>query len=364
MTMHSKVMIVDDEFVRVGSANLSNRSMGFDTECDLALEAKGNGRIEQSIADLRHRLLGEHLGVDHEKIAERLATSGSLLKTVEELRGHGRTLKVFDPDIPPEVDAWVPDASVIDPDRPLDTETLTGQVPEAHRRQARHRVIVGAGLLLALLALAAAWRWTPLREWLNVPALVDYLSAFRNSPAGSLLVLAGYVLGGLAVMPVTVLIAVTILAFGPWLGFAYALTGTLLSATVTYGLGHLLGRRWVRRLAGARLNRLSQRLAQRGVLAIMAVRIVPVAPFTIVNLVAGASHIRFRDFLIGTIIGMLPGLLGLTVFMDRLVATIRDPGPTGIAVMALVAIGILAAAVTLRRWLEKRTTQQKPSFKS
>jgi phospholipase D1/2 len=358
MTMHSKVMIVDDEFARVGSANLSNRSMGFDTECDLALEAKGTGRIQRAVAALRHRLLGEHLGVDPEKIAERLATSGSLLKTVEELRGQGRTLNVFEHDIPSEIDAWVPDASVIDPARPLDTEAFTGQIcPEAHRRQAGRRIIVGAGLLVGLLAVAAAWRCTPLREWLDIPALVDYLSMFRNSPAGPLLVLAGYVVGGIAVMPVTVLIAVTVLAFGPWMGFLYASAGVLISAAVTYGLGHLLGRRWVRRLAGARLNRLSQQLAQRGVLAIMAVRVIPVAPFTIVNLVAGASHIRFRDFLLGTVIGMLPGLLGLTVFVDRLVVTIRHPGPTGIAVMALVAIGIIGAAVMLRRWLEKRTTR-------
>jgi phospholipase D1/2 len=356
MTMHSKLMIVDDEFARIGSANLSNRSMGFDTECDVALEARGEGRIRRAIADLRHRLLAEHLGVDREKVTERLAATGSLLKAVEDLRGQGRTLKVFDHDIPPEVDAWIPDATVIDPDRPLEAQVFAEQfVPKEQRKPARRRVVTATMVLLGLVALAAAWRWTPLRDWLDVPALVDYLSAFRNSAAGPLLVLGGYVIGALAIMPVTMLIAVTVLAFGPWLGFPYSLTGILLSAAVTYGIGHLLGQRWVRRLAGARLNRLSQRLAQRGVLAVMAVRIIPVAPFTIVNLVAGASHIRFRDFLLGTAIGILPGLLGMTVFMDRLLETLRHPGPAGIAVMVVVVAGIVGAAVMLRRWLEKRT---------
>jgi phospholipase D1/2 len=354
LTMHSKVMIVDDEFLRLGSANLSNRSMGFDTECDLAMEADGNPKIQRTIAKFRNRLLGEHLGVDPSKIAERLGMTGSLLKTVEALRGHGRTLNVFNKTIAPEVDALVPDSRLIDPDRPLEPEAFaSGLMLEKERTTNWRRLLGPIALLVGLVAMAAAWKWTPLRQWVDVPALVDYLSEFRNSPLGPLMVLGGYVAGSLLVMPVTVLIAVTVLAFGPWLGFAYSLTGVLLGAVVTYAIGQAAGERWVRRVAGPRLNRLSQQLGKRGVLAVMAVRIVPVAPFTVVNLVAGASHIQFRDFLVGTVVGMLPGLLGMTVFMDRLVATLRNPGPAGIAVMVAVAAGILGGIFFLRRWLEK-----------
>jgi uncharacterized membrane protein YdjX (TVP38/TMEM64 family) len=333
-------MIVDDTLLRIGSANLSNRSMGLDTECDMALEADGEGAVTRAIADLRHRLLAEHLGTDPEKVAERLAGTGSLLKTIEQLRGLGRTLKPFNDDIPAELDAWIPEAAVIDPDRPLDSDAIAEQfVPDGQRRLARRRLITIASLLLALIALGIAWQWTPLREWLDVPALV------------------GYTLGALAVIPITILIAITILAFGSWLGFTYSLAGTLISAALTYGLGQLIGRQWVRRLAGARLNRLSRQLAKRGVLAVLVVRVVPVAPFTVVNLVAGASHIRFRDFMLGTTIGMLPGLLGMTVFMDRLIATFRDPGPRAITAMVLVLGILIAGALTLRRWLEKTSAR-------
>jgi uncharacterized membrane protein YdjX (TVP38/TMEM64 family) len=187
--------------------------------------------------------------------------------------------------------------------------------------------------------------------------MVAALSDFKDSPVAPLIVLGGYVLGGLAVVPVTVLIAVTVLAFGPVLGFTYSFAGTVLSAAVTFFVGHLLGRQWVRRLGGTTLHRLSRRLAKQGILSVMAVRVVPVAPFTVVNVVAGASHIRFRDFLIGTIVGMLPGLLGMTVFIDRLVATVKNPGPRGFAIMAVVALIILAVALGLRNWLYKRTTR-------
>ena len=62
--IHSKLIIVDDEIVRVGSANLNNRSMGFDTECDVFIEARGRADVSDAIVALRDRLLGEHLGVE------------------------------------------------------------------------------------------------------------------------------------------------------------------------------------------------------------------------------------------------------------------------------------------------------------
>ena len=105
---------------------------------------------------------------------------------------------------------------------------------------------------------------------------------FDNLPGTPFLVLAGYVIAGLLVIPVTLLIAATGLVFGPVLGVVYALLGALTSALVTYGIGRRLGRPTVRRLAGPRLNSVSRKLAKRGLLAVVLVRIVPVAPYTIV----------------------------------------------------------------------------------
>ena len=68
MEVHSKIMVVDDDMARVGSANLSNRSMGLDTECDLMIESAGEQRICQGVAAFRDRLLGEHLGISPERV--------------------------------------------------------------------------------------------------------------------------------------------------------------------------------------------------------------------------------------------------------------------------------------------------------
>ena len=352
ISLHSKVLIVDDDFVRIGSSNLSNRSMGFDTECDLSVEACGDPTIQRGIANLRHRLLGEHLGQSPDTVGNRTAREGSLMGAVQALQGGERTLRVFDSQIPPDVDAWIPDSELIDPDRPLNSEVVTDQlVPEEHRPPARRHIMLGASTLLAFLALAAAWRWTSLRDWLDISALVGYLQSFNDHALAPVLMVGGFLLGGLIVAPVTVLIAVAVLAFGPWFGFIYSFIGMTLSALLTFGIGHVLGHETVRRLAGSRLNRISRRLAQKGILAIIAVRIIPVAPFSLINMVAGASHIRVRHFFIGTLIGELPGLLGVSIFVDQIGEAVRHPGLGSFVALGLAAVLIVLGVLGLRRWL-------------
>lgn len=91
VNVHSKVLVVDDALVRIGSSNLANRSMGLDTECDLTIEAAGKTRMARAIAHFRDRLLGEHLGVSPEMVAGMAAAKASLIAAVEELRSAGRT---------------------------------------------------------------------------------------------------------------------------------------------------------------------------------------------------------------------------------------------------------------------------------
>ena len=83
-------------------------------------------------------------------------------------------------------------------------------------------------------------------------------------------------------------------------------------------------------------------------------RIVPVAPFVIINLVAGASHIRLRDYAIGTAAGMTPGVLALTLFADGLLQALRNPGPKTFAVLTGLVVVILGGGLALRRWLRAR----------
>jgi uncharacterized membrane protein YdjX (TVP38/TMEM64 family) len=354
--VHSKVLIVDDALVRVGSSNLSNRSMGLDTECDLAIAAIGQRRIAAAIALLRDRLLGEHLGVAPEQVRQRLLHEGSLIRAVDALRGGERTLEPLKGEIPADVDEQVPDAALIDPERPLNLENIGDHiVPGRHRKFASHRLMTGAAVLLAVLALAAAWRWTPLGEWLDIDMWAQQLAGLQGSWALPVIVLGTFVLGSLAAIPVTLLIVAAGVIFGPFYGFLYAMAGTELSAIVAYFIGEHLGRDTLRRWAGSRIHWVSQRLARRGLITVILVRLLPVAPFTVVNLVAGASHIRFRDFAIGSLLGIAPGALALTVLSDQVVAAVREPNLASFVILAIVILLVALGAWALRNWLPQKT---------
>ncbi|HEX2830649.1 MAG TPA: VTT domain-containing protein [Burkholderiales bacterium] len=347
LNVHSKVLIVDDELASVGSANFSNRSMGFDTECNIAIEAKGDERVRKAIAGLRNRLLGEHLGVEPAAVAAETARQdGSLIRTVRALHRPGeRTLEPINPEVPDDIDALVPASAVVDPERPMEPDELVKDfVPATERKPVAGRVRRVALALIMLAALAALWRWTPLRELVSLRALILIARSLDASPVAPLAVLAAYVVAGVLVIPVTVLIIATGVVFGPLLGGFYALAGALLSAAVTYWIGRKLGRNTVRHLAGRRLNRITRRLARKGALAIALLRLLPVAPYSIVNAVVGASHIRLRDFLLGTAFGMAPGIAVTVIFVDRVSAAVTDPGLVTYAGAIGMAAVVAAAA--------------------
>jgi len=82
--IHSKLLIVDDAFVRIGSSNLNNRSEGLDTECDVAFEAATPAH-RAAIRGLRDRLLGEHMDAEPERVAAAVGRTGSLRAAIERL---------------------------------------------------------------------------------------------------------------------------------------------------------------------------------------------------------------------------------------------------------------------------------------
>jgi phospholipase D1/2 len=347
--VHSKVMVVDNRLARVGSSNLNDRSMGVDTECDLAVEATGENRMEKAIARFRSRLLAEHLGVSAEEVLKETAAQRSLVRAVEKLRGSERTLVPFEPEEMGMLDDLVSEVHTFDPDEPIDVKKLMEEYVIEQTAETGSRPLWGFALLLALMiGIAAAWRWTPLAEWVSLERLTTLVEQVQGNPAAPFLVLCTFVFGGLVLFPVTLLIAVTALAFGPVVGPIYSLFGCLLSAVGAYGLGRALGRNVVRRLAGSWVNRLSRRLGKHGVITVTGLRLLPIAPYTVVNLVAGASHIRLFDFVLGTAIGLAPGIAAITLLEHQIEAAISEPEGTHFLVLALVAALVIAGAIFVR----------------
>jgi phosphatidylserine/phosphatidylglycerophosphate/cardiolipin synthase-like enzyme/uncharacterized membrane protein YdjX (TVP38/TMEM64 family) len=345
LNVHSKVLIVDDEFCSVGSANFNNRSMGFDTECNVALEARGDERVKRAIAGLRRRLLAEHMEVRPEALAAR--DEASLIAAIDALRRPGRTLLPLEPkETGGELERLLPASAILDPERPADPELLVKEfVPLELQRPMAARIARFALELLLVAALAALWRWTPLYERFPLEAF----GQFAGWPLAPFIAAAAFVLAGLAGVPLSPLIIAMALLFDTPLGTLYALIGALLSALATYGVGRALGRDTVRRLAGVRLNAITGRLARQGVLAIAVLRLLPVGHYSVVNAVAGASRIPLSDFLLGTAIGVAPMIVLAFSFVDRARAAFLEPGPVTYAALAAVTGIIAAGAVVVWR---------------
>ncbi|HVR55063.1 MAG TPA: VTT domain-containing protein [Pseudorhodoferax sp.] len=211
--------------------------------------------------------------------------------------------------------------------------------------------------LVALAALAAAWTWSPMREWLDMERIVGGLRELGQA-FGPVAATVGFGLALALAVPLTFLTLATLVAFGPWTGFLTCMAGAALGAAISHGLGALLGREVVQRLGGPRVNAVSQRLADHGLLAVVAIRMVPVAPFAIVNMVAGASQISLRHMLLGTAIGMAPGTLVMAFFVEQIVAALRDPGPLAYALLAGAVLLVVGAGIGAKRWIRHVEAQR------
>ncbi|WP_265950265.1 TVP38/TMEM64 family protein [Dechloromonas sp. A34] len=207
-------------------------------------------------------------------------------------------------------------------------------------------------LLVCLLAMALAWQWMPLQSYLDVErgSLHQSIEWMRRFP---LLAIAVVALASTLAIPLAVIIVIGVLIFGPLLGSAYILLGAEIGAVTSFLLGRYLGHAALKLFASEKTNSISQRLGQRGFISIVLIRLIPAAPFAVVNMIAGASHVRLRDFLAGTLVGMLPGILVIGILADQIAEAINSPDwRTGVGVLVVVCLAV-AGGIAFRKWLQK-----------
>jgi phospholipase D1/2 len=366
LSVHSKLMVVDDNLVRVGSSNLSNRSMSLDTECDMVIEAEGRGDISEGILRFRNGLIAEHSGCTIEEVEEAFASHSSGIEAIESLRRPGRALEPHTNEVSPALDSLAPDYSIIDPPRSTAPESLAALLRHEEEEAALHprdrrriawqwRPALSA---LLLFMLAALWASSTLAERYDMGTTLDIIQRWGDHPSAILFVVGFYLLAGLTLFPITVLNFAAGILFGPFWGFMNAFAGSMASACFLYSIGEHLGRTRVRRLAGPWLNQISCHIGGRGFFTVLLLRLAPMAPFSTVNLVIGASRIGFRSFLAATLIGLAPGVLALAVFGDQFENLLRRPSLLNIWLL-LVATAIIAfVAWSTKTWVERRPARR------
>jgi len=351
--VHSKLMIVDDAVLRIGSSNLCNRSMALDTECDLVVEARGEARIAAAIREFRERLLAEHLDTQPARVRDELEKAGSVHGAIAAWRSQPRTLRPLD-ELPEWPETILSVASVADPEEPIALETL---LSERHAREvvSSEKPSWGklAGLVLAIVALMALWRFTPLREVASAEAAIAWAKAFGKQPWAPVALMAAYTPACLVLFPRPLITLAAVIAFGPWLGFAYSLTGICVSSGVTWTMGRHMRRDTVRRLAGPKLDRMIEVLKKRGLLAMTLLRLVPLAPFAVESIVAGAIRMKLWHVVAGTAIGLLPGTLTTTVFGDAIETAVTGTGEVNWWIVGGALALLAGGAWAVKRWFTR-----------
>ena len=136
--VHAKTAIVDDRMIRVGSANMNNRSMGLDSECDVTIDAAlpANEGVEAAIGRLRASLIAEHLGVSEEEVTATFDRTGSLIGMIEALRGTRRSLELLDLAAPGPFDEFIAENELLDPASP---DEMFESLAERGLRKSWHR---------------------------------------------------------------------------------------------------------------------------------------------------------------------------------------------------------------------------------
>ncbi|HUQ75943.1 MAG TPA: VTT domain-containing protein [Burkholderiales bacterium] len=359
--VHSKVMVVDDRIVRIGSSNLCNRSLGLDTEADIAIEARGRPQVANVIRRFRDRLLAEHLGVPVEKLRVEIERVGSLHGAIKVLMHEGRSMRELD-SLPEWSDAVVNVAAVADPDEPIALEALLldrhQDEPDKPEKPAWGKLAV---LAVVLIGLTALWRWTPLAHTVSADTILGWAKDFGSRWWAPLVLMASYTPACLVMFPRPLITLAAVIAFGPWMGFLYALTGIVASSVVTYYIGRRMRRDTVRRLSGPKLDRMIEVLKKYGLLAMTLLRLVPIAPFAVESIVAGAIRMKVWHVMVGTAIGLLPGTLATTIFGDAIETALTGTGDVNWWLVG-GAIGLLAGGiVAVKRWfmrMSRRITAQ------
>ncbi len=368
--VHSKLMIVDDRWLRVGSSNFANRSMGLDTECDLTLEAEGDAQrrfVRKTLADL----LAEHLQAEPATVLAQLDKSGSLIATLDALATDGPRRLVL---LPPGDDVAAPPllARLGDPETAIELNPLRdllGSDDDTHvdgetptpRRTSRHGWKVLAGIVLLSFGLTLAWRYTPLEQLVNPQRAVTWARSFGDKPWAPLLVLFAYTPGCWIMFPRPVITLFAVMAFGPWLGFTYSLAGLVIAALGTYAIGYSLNPQTVIPMMGPKLSGIIEVLRRRGLIAMTAMRLVPLAPFVVEGLAAGAVRIKLWHFGLGSALGMLPGTLAATVFADQVQALLQPGSSINWPLIGGMVALLATATWFVRRWFARETAARPAS---
>lgn len=184
--------------------------------------------------------------------------------------------------------------------------------------------------------------------------LEAWLQGYSGSPWAFAATVVLFVAAAFIGAPQFILIAACVVAFGPWLGFAYSWAATVASAAVTYWLGRGPSARLLDRFGGRTAGRLKRFVGKNAFYASFIIRNVPSAPFIVVNMAFGATRASFPAFLSGCALGVLPKTALVAFFGGAVVTAVSGDGVWTSLVLAGIAAVWLVLMLAVRELVKRR----------
>lgn len=342
ISVHSKIMIVDDQLLHLGSSNLSSRSMGLDTECDLAVEGRPGSDEARAIASIRDSLLAEHTGASEEEVAFLLRRCGSLFETVDILsrESRPRELRCFDDRLERAEDRFIPDANIVDPPAPAEKDPFFSRfLPEDRpsfiagkfwHLRLRLFLTLGASLLLLL---------PPVRSSADPEAWMRL--AFQENGTLSFLSAAWFLAGTAFRIPVDLLIIIAAFLLFPAQAVLLSLVGLGVAAAVFYLAGAVSSGKDPAARQGAPVG---------GFWETLLLHLSLVAPYYRVGWFAGRTRMRPGRYLAASVLGVVPRVLAFVAYGVTLRNLVLNPGFPSL-LFSLLGIGLV---LWLFQWASRR----------
>ncbi|MGZ3377544.1 MAG: TVP38/TMEM64 family protein [Phenylobacterium sp.] len=155
-------------------------------------------------------------------------------------------------------------------------------------------------------------------------------------------------------VPQIMLIAAAVVAFGPTLGFAYSWVGTMVSSLVGFYLGRMAGAKALERFSGEGVRRFMDLVGRNGFFASFIVRLVPSAPFIVVNMAAGVTPMRLSAFALGTALGIVPKIVLVAFAGNSIVRLMKGEVGKDALWLAAIAAAWVLIGLGARAWLKRR----------
>lgn len=196
--------------------------------------------------------------------------------------------------------------------------------------------LIKIALVIAIiLGLAALYFFTPLGEYLKIDKITELTDDVPESFLTAIIFLGIFFIGGALLVPIPLIAFTVSLVFNVWVSLLICILGFLLASLSAYSIGRMLGVDFFGDKIEKQLNKIKEKVDDKGPWAILALRMAPTPPFTVTSFIAGSLKINIWKYCLGSTLGIAPLGLSALFFGEGALQMMKEP--SGLAATSIVA---------------------------